>query len=234
MNKTWLFSVCITVSGLMSCNEGSQTKEETPAAPTATEVPASTPIAAATFAGNYVNADYAKRGEGYDWVAVLVKPLTDSTMHVAVRSRVDKKKPTCTFDAEAARVESNKYLSKVEGKLITYTFVNNTMVIAAASSEDEGVLQYYCSGGGSFGGTYTKTEDPLDKTQLDQRVFTKTLVMNGIGFDVSTTGKGSMQQLTVQPFGLKKDNSKITMEIDGSVTGAEIGDLNVEAIERKS
>lgn len=214
---------CALVWMISSCKESKPPAEAEPSAPTA-EAATSTPA----VAGNYVDSSYAKRAEGYDWVAVMVTQLSDSTMHIAVRSRIDKKKPTCTFDADAVAVSKNQYKSVVEGQTVLFTFENNTIQIAAATEEDKGLLQYFCSGGGSIGGTYTKIEEPLDKSQIDQRVFVKTLMMNNIGFDVSTTGEGSLQQLTVQPFGLKTDNSKITMEIDGSVTGAEVGDLNID------
>ena len=49
-----------------------------------------------------------------------------------------------------------------------------------------------------------------------------------MGFNVSATGAGSTQQLTIQPYGFKVDNSKITMPVDGQVVGAELGDLNVD------
>jgi Periplasmic lysozyme inhibitor of I-type lysozyme len=58
--------------------------------------------------------------------------------------------------------------------------------------------------------------------------YSKTLELQGIKFDVSSNGEGSTQQLSIQPYGLKIDNTKITMEIDGSVTNAEIEDLNAD------
>lgn len=58
--------------------------------------------------------------------------------------------------------------------------------------------------------------------------FSKTLELQGFTFDVSTTGEGSIQQLAIQPYGLKNDNNQILMEIDGSVRNAEIDDLNAD------
>ncbi|MDQ0477294.1 PliI family lysozyme inhibitor of I-type lysozyme [Chryseobacterium sp. MDT2-18] len=176
--------------------------------------------------GDYVSSSYNRRNEGYDWVAVSVTQLANNSIHISVRSRADKKKPTCTFDADASEIDENVYRATVNGKNILFTFKNNTVTIASEKPEDGGLLNYYCSGGGSLGGVYTKIGDPIDKKQTDPRIFTKTLSLQNIGFDVSTAGKGSIQELTIQPSGLKVDNNKITIDIDGSVTNAEIEDLN--------
>lgn len=58
--------------------------------------------------------------------------------------------------------------------------------------------------------------------------FSKTLSLQGFTFDINTTGEGSIQQLTIQPHGLKVVNDKIDMEIDGFVTDAEITDLDAD------
>jgi hypothetical protein len=178
------------------------------------------------FAGDYVSESYTKRSEGYDWMAVSVNQLSDSSVHIAVRSRIDKKKPSCTFDADAIKISNNQFKSNVDGKRIIYTFNKNAINIAPDKNEDKDILQYYCSGGASFSGDYKKISEPLDEKQIDHRVFIKVLTLQNIGFDVSTSGKGSIQQLTIQPFGLKIDNSKITKEIEGLVSNAEIEDLN--------
>jgi len=113
-----------------------------------------------------------------------------------------------------------------DGKEILFVFTPSTISITTANEADKSILNYFCSGGGSLEGTYIKINEPLDEKQIDPTVFNKTLFLQNIGFEIKTTGKGSLQQLTIQPFGLKTDNSKISMEVDGSVTGAEIEDLN--------
>ena len=67
-----------------------------------------------------------------------------------------------------------------------------------------------------------------DTTKLAENIpgFSKTLELQGFKFEVSTTGEGSIQQLTIKPYGLKIDNSTINRDTDGSVTNAEIADLN--------
>jgi len=183
---------------------------------------------AVSFIGNYVDDNYAKRDSGYDWVAVMVKPVTDSTFQLSVRSRIDIKKPTCTFDATGTRLHTDTLLTTFEGKGILFVFGDSTLNITTVREEDKGVLNYFCSGGGSLEGTYHKLKEPLDKSQLDCRNFIKVLSYQNIGFEISTTGEGSLQELTVLPYGLTRDNSKVVAEIEGSVTKAEIGDLNAD------
>lgn len=54
--------------------------------------------------------------------------------------------------------------------------------------------------------------------------FTKKLSLNNISFEISLIGK----LLSIQPSGLTIDNTKVRKEIEGTVTNAEIGDLNTD------
>jgi hypothetical protein len=54
--------------------------------------------------------------------------------------------------------------------------------------------------------------------------FKQKFTLHGISFQVSSTGNA----LRIIPSGLKIDNSPIEREIDGTVTGADIGDINVD------
>jgi hypothetical protein len=67
-------------------------------------------------------------------------------------------------------------------------------------------------------------ENPTQETQ--KIIFQKTLTLQNITFDIINTGEGSISELTIQPEGLEIDNQKITLEIEGQVTNAEIEDLN--------
>ncbi len=69
-------------------------------------------------------------------------------------------------------------------------------------------------------------ENPIQEEQ--KIVFQKTLTLQNITFDISTTGEGSISQLTIQPKGLEIDSEKITFELDGQVTNTEIEDLNMD------
>ncbi len=58
--------------------------------------------------------------------------------------------------------------------------------------------------------------------------FDKVLKLQGITFHVQATNEGSLNQLTITPSGLEIVNEVIKQEIDGSVTGAEVADINVD------
>jgi hypothetical protein len=55
-------------------------------------------------------------------------------------------------------------------------------------------------------------------------VFSQKLSLHGINFAISSQGN----TLRIVPSGLKKDNSPIERTIEGIVTGADIGDINVD------
>lgn len=77
------------------------------------------------------------------------------------------------------------------------------------------------------GGKDTATRDLSEAINADTAVsFHTVLKLQNITFDVISTGEGSIRQLMVKPDGLTADNATISAEIDGSVTNAEIEDLN--------
>ena len=211
-----LAGIIMLLQGLNSCNSSVQKNDTI----------SNTKNSSEDVSGNYVTDDYLKRNEGYDWVAVIVKPKTDSTIIISIRSRIDKKKPTCTFDAEATRTDNNIYLSDYEGLKIKYVFTADSVTIAALNKVDNDRLYFFCSGGATIAGSYKKINEPLDKDQLDPVVFHKLLTLQNIGFNISSTGEGSIQNLKIQPFGLEIDNSEINNEITGIISNAEIEDLN--------
>jgi hypothetical protein len=178
--------------------------------------------------GNYVSADYEKRHEGYDWLGIAVTKYSDSTMHISIRSRADIKAPTCTFDTEAFKLNDTLYQSNFEGNQILFVFSKTSLTIKTQNEAANEVLYYFCSGGATLADTYSKINEDLEQSQIDPRVFQKMLNFQHIGFDISTTGKGSLQQLTINPYGLEIDNSAIQLEIDGAVVNAEIEDLNAD------
>ena len=56
--------------------------------------------------------------------------------------------------------------------------------------------------------------------------FKKTLELQGFSFVVEATNAGSINQLKITPTGLTKDNTPAGSEIEGTVVGAEVGDLD--------
>ena len=66
----------------------------------------------------------------------------------------------------------------------------------------------------------------LSKQPAASNGFDKVLKLQGITFHVQSTNEGSLNQLTIIPSGLEIVNEVIKQEIDGSVTGAEVADIN--------
>jgi hypothetical protein len=60
------------------------------------------------------------------------------------------------------------------------------------------------------------------------RSFDRTLELQGIRFRVTSANEGSVNTLHIVPAGLEIDNSPIVRTINGTVTGAEVADLNVD------
>lgn len=118
------------------------------------------------WAGNYVTEEYTQRAEGYDWMVVSVSKMDDTTARIEVRSRTDKKKPSCTYESRASVNGENQLIAIQNDQAILFSFKNGQLSISTAQEEDKAILQYYCSGGGSMAGTYTKLEDALDESQL--------------------------------------------------------------------
>ena len=119
--------------------------------------------------GNYVSEGYSKRSEGYDWVVVTVTETENNQLNISVRSRADKKKPTCTFDAVAKRVDDQVYQTQIDGKTILVEFTRGKISITTKQVEDEGILYFYCSGGATLGGTYLKIKEILDQSELGKK-----------------------------------------------------------------
>ncbi len=160
-----IFLSAILFLALISCNSNADKKESEITTDTTTII--ATP-ASVDRSGNYVSADYANRAKGFDWVAVAVKNISGDTVSISVRSRADKKKPTCTFDAVAHKQNDSTYVAVAQGKNILFTFSGDNITIAAKNVADSGVLNYFCSGGGTLAGNYTKINEPLDTTQINK------------------------------------------------------------------
>jgi len=56
--------------------------------------------------------------------------------------------------------------------------------------------------------------------------FEKKLSLQGITFHVKCPNQGSTNKLTITPSGLEAANKPIVVEVDGSVSNAEVGDLD--------
>jgi hypothetical protein len=58
--------------------------------------------------------------------------------------------------------------------------------------------------------------------------FNKEFDLHGVHFVVQAANNGSMNTLTITPSGLAEVNDVITREIDGTVTNAEVADINAD------
>ncbi len=109
---------------------------------------------ATTQTKTYVSDGYNKRKQGYDWVAVETTKQANNTLKVQIRSRADKKKPTCTFDGVAYPVRTNFYQLKQGDMMLNLTLNVKSIDIKPAQESDRNQAIYYCSGGGSLIGSY--------------------------------------------------------------------------------
>ena len=177
--------------------------------------------------GNYVSEAYSKRSEGYDWVAVLVTKTENNQLNISIRSRADKKKPTCTFDAIARKVDNKTYQTQINGKSILFEFTNAQISITTEKEEDKDLLYFYCSGGASIAGSYMKMDELLDQSQIDKTKFSRVLNLQDVGFNVSSIEKDGTNTLTISTFGLEEREYYNTFNIEGEeVINVEVEDLN--------
>ncbi|WP_215225636.1 hypothetical protein [Echinicola shivajiensis] len=174
--------------------------------------------------GNYVDDGYSKRGDGHDWVAVQITPLDKFYMRVSIRSRSDKKKPSCTYDTNALIVDENTLKTYENGKTVLFRIQDDSLVISTENKEDEGALYFFCSGGASIAGTYSKLDDELDKSQMDSRDYVKSLSL----FDDIFILEARAGKLSIEVPGVEIDKGPYTHDLVGEVINAEVGDLNVD------
>lgn len=176
--------------------------------------------------GTYVTEGYSNRNEGFDWVSVSVTEYKDDQLNISIRSRADIKKPTCTFDARVKKMTHPIYETVINGQTIQFEFTNSQLRISTKDEEDE-LLYFYCNGGGSIGGIYAKINEALDQNQIDKTKFSKTLHLQGVGFNISSINKNDKNTLSIFTFGLKEREYNETLPIEGEeVIDAEVGDLN--------
>jgi hypothetical protein len=108
--------------------------------------------------GSYVSDSYFQKDKGYDWVKVDISSSEKNGIIVAIRSRTDKKKPTCTFDGTLEYIKEDLFLCKTEQGNILFQFSDSNLNIKEEDPDEIAVLYYNCSGGGSLKGLYTKIQ----------------------------------------------------------------------------
>ncbi|WP_067148005.1 hypothetical protein [Pseudotamlana agarivorans] len=217
----------LTVLAFTSCKDNKAQNQATEETHEVAETETTASTSSADVSGSYITEDYTKRGEGYDWVAVLVNQTSDNDINVKVRSRADKKKPTCTFDTKAYKKSDGVYYANVSGKTVLFTFKDNKLNITTENKADEAALYFYCSGGATFAGDYSKLDGDLDTSQIDKTAYAKILMLQDIGFNISAVKKGGETELTVNAFGLNENhgNPQVTT-FKGDVVDAQVEDLD--------
>lgn len=163
--KRFLIGAAAAAMVLTSCGQGTNSNQDveneaieaTEDAMEAAEL--SDAQAMAAIAGIYVLEGYDAAETDADWVAATVTP-DPQTGHIsiAVRSRTDIKKPTCTFDADCQKLEQNIYFTEAETAKILFKFEDNKLIIDTENEADRDALHFYCSGGATLAGTYIKGE----------------------------------------------------------------------------
>ena len=176
--------------------------------------------------GAYVDAAYFKKDEGYDWVAIKVDTTSykNYALQVSIRSRNAIKKPTCTLDGFATALNDSTFEIKKDVGTLRLQFNEDKLSILKDS--DEAALFYYCSGGASLAGLYTKLQQSLDTTQIDQRSFVQNLRYDTLFFEVSGSISDRKKTVCIKPTGLELKNQEVQMAYEGNIVDAQITDLN--------
>ena len=111
------------------------------------------------FLGKYVSEDYFRRSDGYDWISILITKKDDNAVYISIKSRSDKKTPTCTFDGEGIMVGSNTLKSIFNEKVILFDLEDGILKVFMEKEKDGDLLYFFCSGGATLEGSYKKTDE---------------------------------------------------------------------------
>lgn len=174
----------------------------------------------------YVTESYFQREEGYDWVSVTLTHLVDERIQVQVRSRADKKKPTCTVDEIGYMIDSVTYQMTLRNTAVILQFGSDHLLIDTKDTTNRDALYFNCSGGGSLYGTYIRLNENLAEDQLDKRLFTGFHSLQGITFRIEAFEDSTGNTLKIEPSGLEADNQTQKMTYRGNIETSLVEDLN--------
>jgi hypothetical protein len=177
-------------------------------------------------AGHYADDVYAQRNEGYDWVGVIVEELDNDQIKIAVRSRADKKRPTCTFDAEAFRVNDSTFQAMYNGQAIHFVFSSDSLQIKSLNRGEDLALYFFCSGGATLAGTYQRIDGTLDEGQVDPTSFFRVMELQDVGFNVRVIPNDSIKVMTIFSFGLENRFDESYVVTGYQITDAAVEDMN--------
>jgi len=203
---------------------GAVSPPETPAEPVVVNLETSVD----PFIGYYATEDYARRSEGYDWVAVDIEKIDNQSAYVKVRSRGDRKNPTCTFDGVGTPVDGTTLEVQVDGHPLRFTRAGNALTAAVTAENDRYLLSYFCSGGATMEGPFVQISEPMDAAQVAREAYSTTLSLQQVTFQISANDTLPRATVVIRPEGLTEDSRLVVTQVEGMVTGAEIEDLNAD------
>lgn len=208
MNK--VFVLLVVVLTMMACGIQKVEKISLPVAPKMYH-----------FEGDYVTDHYAQRAEGYDWGVVRIESRGDDSYNISIRSRIDKKKPTMRLDGIARTIGRDTLMMVDKSDAFIY-FIKKGDTLSIDSNIPK-VLYWYCSGGASLRGDYTKIDAELDTQTMDNRSFARFLSMKQYGLQVDLIGN----QLVLTPYGYEYSKGAFKYTIEGeALIDCEVADLN--------
>ena len=119
-------------------------------------------------------------------------------------------------DSDEAIFIGSTYGNRFEGKLsVDGTYRIRVYLMRNAARRDET-------------SRYTLTIDLTDPARPPRLSFDRTLELSGISFRVSSENKGSITTIHIVPSGLEIDNTPIVRTLEGTITGAEVADINAD------
>lgn len=180
----------------------------------------------ASFVGEYVSYGYSQRSDGYDFVTISIEPASEVSAYIRVRSRADRRRPTCSYDGmawvgengvlEAQSLESKFLLSLTDGFL----------TIEPSVEGNEVGLAYCCSGGATLADRYERVSGGLDQALIMQDDFRRSLTLQDVTFEVSSLNYAPDNSVIVRPHGLSAAESIYLERVNGLVNEAQVEDLN--------
>ncbi len=155
MKTRFLILATLTLTSgylLTSCKESS--KEAPITVPVSTEASQVEATKVEPINLTFVSEGYATKEEGSDWIKINITSLEQDQVAILVTSREDIKKPTCSLETVATKLNDHTYQAILQEVPVNFSLKEGELNIDTVNESDRGVLSYYCSGGGSLVGNY--------------------------------------------------------------------------------
>lgn len=212
-----LFFTLLSLGILFACSAPQSNNETTNAAEAST-----------SLFGEFANADFQRRSEGYDYLAIRIDSLNEYFALVNITARADKKDPSCELQV-IARIDGDILaFESVDKNTVHIISTSNGIKIETAEESNGSDLYFYCTGGATIAGEYQRTsfESVPPKELTFPELKTEVHSLQGIDFKVQHTSNFMFNQVLVSPSGLELSNRPEVWPIEGQVERTEIEDLN--------